>query len=189
MNKITLKQAIANMDFSKLDDEYGVEEFQRALGLEQTYTDSDKIASRLKSGYLRKWICTDTWVGLAVFFLDGRPVAITQQSARKSDIHVTFIDAAGVDAMRDFCISLLTESEHHDVPILADDIMIDEFYTVDYGSQLLTKFGFYNGEPVDVIRTWHSYGDIDKWHDVEVRLPDGTLKTINTKEFMIPVGT
>lgn len=189
MSQITLKQAIANLNQDNYEPVWDVEEFMDALGLQYCYVDGNLVEARLKAQYLIKWYCTDTYVGTCVFQLDGVPVAITTQNGRKCDTHVTFLNAAGADAMRVFCLSLMQEEEQNSPYILPDDEMIDEFYTVDYGSQMLTKFGFYNGEPVEVVRTWDGYAMIHNWHDVEVRLPDGTLKTINTKEFMIPVGT
>lgn len=189
MNQITIKQAIADLPPTAWEPVYDVEEFFEPLGLGYQYIQSDAVEARLKEQYLVKWYCTDTYVGISVFQLDGVPVAIVRQQGRKCGKDVMFLSASGADAMRTFILSLMQDEDDYNPHILADDEMIDDHYTVEFGDQLLTKSGFYNGEPVSVVKTWRAYADIDKWRIVEVRLSDGTLKEITMDEFLIPLGT
>lgn len=189
MKEITLKQAIADLPPTGWESVYDVEEFFQPLGLGYQYIQSDAVEARLKQQYLIKWYCTDSYVGVSVFQLDGVPVAITRQQGRKCGVDVMFLSTAGADAMRAFILSLMQEDDEYKPYILPDDEMIEDHYTVEFGDQLLTEFGFYNGEPVTVVKKWHTYADIDKWRIVEVQLPDGTTKEISMDEFHIPLGT
>ena len=45
----------------------------------------------LKKHWVHKWLCTDTMVGLAIYTLDGRVVAVSSQSARKADEVIEFL--------------------------------------------------------------------------------------------------
>lgn len=189
MKEITLKQAIADLPPTGWEPVYDVEDFFQPLGLSYQYIQCDAVESRLKEQYLIKWYCTDSYVGVLVFQLDGIPVAITRQEGRKCGVDVMFLNAAGADAMRAFLLSLMEEEDDYHPHILPDDEMIEDHYTVEFGDQLLTETGIYNGEPVTVVKKWHAYADIDKWRFVEVKLPDGTIKEISMDDFMIPLGT
>lgn len=53
--------------------------------------DYDEFDRHFKKHWIHSWICTDTQVGIAVLTLDGQPVAISQQPARKSDEEILFL--------------------------------------------------------------------------------------------------
>ena len=74
------------------------------------------------------------------------------------------------------------------MPVADLDQEIGEGYTVNYGSELLTMKGFYQGQPVEVISHWNGNYSLPSklWHLVTVRLPDGSTKEINLKDFVIP---
>lgn len=60
---------------------------------------------------INTWTCTDTEVGLEVLRMEGRPVGLVWQSARKSDRHVVFLDEAAMTAVRKAWDSIKTSPE------------------------------------------------------------------------------
>ena len=69
---------------------------------------SEEFETRVEKFYVvgANWICTDTRVGLAVYMVDGEPVAISAQSARKSSEDVEFVSVEAAKKVREFILSL-----------------------------------------------------------------------------------
>lgn len=185
-----LSEAITRVNKKDIEDCYEIEIFSRILGLDY-YGYVTSIPQHLKCVYLTKWMCTDTWVGTRVYFLDDEPVAISYQSARKSDECVDFLSVEAANKMREFILSLMGQSE---TQIVVCDVNkeIEEFYQVSYGSQLLTDEGFYKDQPAKVIEKWQKYEDIDKWSKVRIRYQNGYGNTleeiIDLVDFNIPIN-
>jgi hypothetical protein len=180
-----LSEAIYKVDRS--DPQWpDVEIFARDLGLEAYGLDSE-FAERVKGHYLAKWMCTDTWVGTQVFYLDDEPVAISTQSGRKSDENLYFISKEAGEKVREFILSLMSEDEAQELQLADLDEEIGDHYNVTYGSQLLVKEGFYQGSLVTVVKEYHMYIDIDKWQTIDVRLQNGEVVNISCTEFHIPL--
>lgn len=55
------------------------------------YDWSDEFSKRMQKHFITTWYCTDTWVGLAVYALDGKIVAVSTQTARKSSEVIDFV--------------------------------------------------------------------------------------------------
>ena len=182
-----LYEAIANINKDDIESCYDVEVFNSALGM-NCYTYCKSIAQRLKYVFLAKWLCTDTWVGMRVYFLDDLPVAVTMQTARKNDEEVEFISASDAERMQRFLLEL-SQTEQPSFKLCKLDEDIGENYTVAYGSQLLTKEGLYQGFPAKVQRTYDSMKDIDKWSVIEISYVDGAgntvFKEIDVNDFLI----
>jgi hypothetical protein len=142
-----LRDLIARADPAEATTNYDPDLFCAALGVEPLGYDETFIA-RVTSVFVQKWLCTDTWVGLQVHYLDGEPVAVSWQNARKSDIELWFVSANAAERMRGFLLSLTTCK-----PRLIDpDGEVGETYSVEYANQLLVKAGRYKGEWVEVLR-------------------------------------
>lgn len=60
------------------------------LGLEyHEYSDKDGSKNdKLRRYFLAPWLCTDTWVGIRVYFFDNEFACVTYQDARKSSEEV-----------------------------------------------------------------------------------------------------
>jgi hypothetical protein len=182
-----LSKAIANINKDDIDSCYDVEVFNSALGLSYYCSYDDTISQRLKYVFLTKWICTDTWVGTRVYLLDDIPVAISYQSGRKNPECVDFLSQADVVRMRNFIFSLMQADDDGSAMVCDPNKEIEEFYQVSYSSQLLVNKGYYKGIPVDVVKKYVEYSDIDMWEFVDVRL-DGMVVTIPMSLFDIPIN-
>ena len=94
---------------------------------------SVELDRRLCKHWIVSWVCRDTRVGLAVYVLDKKPVAVSHQRFRKSDETVLFMNAASAEQLRQvlvsFCESptdkiVLVESE----PTVNKDWFVRDFF-------------------------------------------------------------
>jgi len=61
---------------------------------------SEDFGKRMHKHSVYSWLCTDTVVGLFVYCLDKKPVAIASQSARKSPLEIKFIGQESYDFVK-----------------------------------------------------------------------------------------
>lgn len=100
---MTWREAIANVATKPEFDTPCPYALQDALGLENEWVDCDRIQQK----YIASWICTDTRVGLSVYFFDGEPVAVSGQSGRKSREQVEFLSLDAAGRVRNYLESLI----------------------------------------------------------------------------------
>jgi hypothetical protein len=181
-----LADAIARIDTSPENTQLAaVEPFEKALGLNTYLSWDDDFAARVKKHWLSKWYDSDSWVGTAVYTMDGRAVAVGTCNSRKADEDVEFLSAEIAEEMRTFILSL---SEPDPAPVADLERDIGDGYTVNYGSELLADKGFYRGQPVEVLSCWNGHHDVPskEWSLATVRLPDGATERIHLKDLVIP---
>lgn len=155
----------------------------------EMYSWPEKENTLLTSCFYAKWYCTDTYVGGRVYFLGERPVAISWQSARKSDEKFTWVSKDAMIKTRDYLLTLFEDQAYNcDV----DDIdMTQEMgigYPVEYGSQLLTDEVIHvpTSENVKVVKTWDRMDDIKKWRYIEVEFEDGHTEEVFMDQILVP---
>ena len=81
-------------------------------------------SGRLEKYTIREWICTDTNVGLYLYLIDGEPVCISYQPARKSDPAWEFFTKEALEKTRklfDDCRPSI-ESDSY-TPLVNEDLM------------------------------------------------------------------
>jgi hypothetical protein len=67
---------------------------------------SEEFSRRVKKHWINSWLCTDTVVGLAVYVMDGKPVAVSEQTSRKGDEEIKFISKEARDAVIAFLLEI-----------------------------------------------------------------------------------
>ncbi len=180
-------KAITRVDKSPKNETWcDPDEFCTEFGLDIYFDKNgyDKFAERVKGYYLTKWMCTDTWVGHIVYFLDSEPVAISYQPARKSEKCFTFVDSESANKLINFILSLLENNERNSVEILKHDDEIDDFYSVNFTGQLLTNEGFVDNRHCVIINNFEE--DYIAKRAI-VKFDDGEEKEINICDFKIPI--
>lgn len=98
------------------------------------YVSQPENEERLTYCYYHRWICTDTEVGIRVWYFDDRPVCISWQSSRKSDEEFAWLSEEDFKEVKNYCLSLLEPKKIlFDV---ADDKVInkvvEKFNSIDY---------------------------------------------------------
>lgn len=79
-----------------------------------------KDNERLTYCYYHRWICTDTEVGIRVWYFDNEPVCISYKPYRKSDEFFGWISKEKFNEVRNYALSL-KDGDDFDVDIIDDE--------------------------------------------------------------------
>lgn len=163
--------------------------FCRELDLNEYPGHIDQFDEAVQGHWLIKWLCSDTWVGYIVYFMDNEPVAISSQMARKSSKELQFVSLEAAAKLRQFILECIGTPEF--TPSVANlDEETDPYYTVSYSSQLLVSHGFFNGHKVKVERRCYRFDDpelqMDELMVSYLTEPDVSFK-IAARDFSIPM--
>lgn len=124
-----------------VDDSVDISDLAQALNV---YTFLD-YSDRLQRVFVKVHLCTDTWVGESVIFLDGEAVCICKQSARKSDKEYYFISEESINKI----YSLLRIEPVQ--PYIDLNSEIDAYYGVDFSGEILHNHGYiYNNSTCEL---------------------------------------
>jgi len=212
MTKLTVRDIFDRLDFEAAGEVYLTEsDLIEQVGLSMTFgsydleeADRAEFEARLKGYYVIKWICTDSWVGAWAVYLDGQPLALGHQTARKNGVNYKFVSKEAVDRFRAFIFDYASRVQKIDLVEYIDlDSVFDDGdggtgYSVAYAEQLLTDQGFYKGEPVTVVEKYSyssSYHTVKpptvkaartKWGKVKVQKASGEILLIDLEDFRIP---
>lgn len=176
-----LKEVIEKIDKSK-ENECWVEltEIASEIGLNDYVYDSEE---RIKSYFYISWLCTDTQVGAKIYFLDDEAVCVSYQSARKADEYFEWISQEAFEKVRNYILNLISTPN---VAIVDLEEKVEEFFSVEFSEQMLTKKAIYNSLPVEIVERY-SYGD--KWKQTLIKFSDGKKELVTTKDIQIPIYT
>lgn len=155
------------------------EGFCNFFNIECDWQQYDAFENRVQAFYLRKWYCTDTWVGTVVYLLDNEVVAVSNQEGRKCPMVFEFVNKPSAIKLKTFLLSLVPEEE---VAVINPDKEVAEFYTVYYCNQLLSKEGLVDGQPCVIVAEDPDY--LGK--EVTVEFNNKTTKKVPLTEFKIP---
>ncbi len=180
----TLKQLIEKA--SQLPkEEYGLwdENLLSAVVLDTCYHNYDDPVN-LTTNHLKQWCCTDTWVGIDVIYLNNHPVAITNQTARKSDVGIYFLSEESKNLVKNYLISLYNNQEDYADYLTEDDLNeeMGDYFKIEYASQVLYKTAWLNGEQVEVTQKPRNLNDNINFHTVAIKYKDGAEKWIDVRE-------
>lgn len=167
-----------------------------ALGLGSLYPDNwEELNTIFKMYPISPWYCTDTWVGGYAVTFENQPFAFMYQSARKNYQEWSFFSDELVAKAR----NILAEPMDG-VRMLALDTAIDDYYTVNYGAQLLDYSGTVDGRPAEVVAIW-DYGrafpatknrpeyrnDSKRMSRILVRFEDGEEQEVECNKLHLPL--
>lgn len=177
-----------NVDPSKNNETEGdLESFAQELFASPPYGWSPVFGDRVKGYYIKKWLCTDTWVGLVAYFWNGEPLAVSYQSARKSSEKFQFVSVDVANRLKSFILEL-TESNDPEPTIVDLDEELGETYTVNWASELLVSEAFYEGEKVKIFPVYHTdYSQPSAtWKLIDVEFPNGEVLKVSVENLRIP---
>jgi hypothetical protein len=135
-----LRDIINNVDKSN-PDWVNYDTISNEFDIYGVWFDGDSDDDPLKSYYAIKWLCTDSWVGMRVYFLHDEPVCISTQQGRKSDEEFEWLSVEAKDKTRDYLRSLVDEDNEDRCTILTEEDLekdYEEGYKIGYTGQLLT---------------------------------------------------
>jgi hypothetical protein len=190
MEKTTLAKLISEIDFNNtsLMDTPDWSGLSNLFGIYELDYNEDP---RLKTYFVKRWYCTDRFVGLRAYFLDNEFVAISYQAGRKYDEDFSFSSKESIDKLKKYLRSLVVDLEvetNYDLLEGLDD-EIDDNYTIEYNSQILQNNGFYNGKEVEIIKKHYPSEDERHFHTVKIKLDDNSTKEIDCRELRFKYNT
>ena len=180
----TLKQLIEKASqLPKKEYELWDENLLSALGLDIIHHNYEKPVS-LSTNHLKQWYCTDTWVGIDVIYLNNHPVAITNQTTRKSGVGIYFLSEEAKNSVKDYLISLYNNQEDY-VDYLTEDDLNEEmgdYFKIEYASEVLYKTAWLNGEKVEITQKPRNLNNNFNLHTVAIKHKDGVEEWIDVRE-------
>lgn len=106
------REAIEKVDKSGDNTGYAnMERIGNAVNVSGWFDYDSDFDKRLKKHWIHCWLCTDTHVGLAVYCLDGEPVAVSVQTARKCDEEIEFLSIEAIEKVRQFMLTYLSKED------------------------------------------------------------------------------
>lgn len=190
MNILQIIEGVDKSDRNKTEPEWG--DFAQILGLSHLDYNYDEFTQGLSGYHYAKWLCTDTYVGGTVYFLDGEAVAVSWQSARKSEEDINFLSLEAAEKVRQFMLDI-GQIDQPEPPVMTAEEMVEDLgpgYKITFGSQVLNKSCrmVENDQPATIIETHHKYDEINRWQDVMVELEDGTKLEVTIDKIYFPWG-
>lgn len=183
-----LSEAIQRLDRSDKNKCWIDEEFAAELGLECLFPFLNYEEHGFASYFLTSWLCSDTHVGTSIVFYDGEAIAVVHQGSRRGRKSYAWI--GGYEAKLKIRKVLLTLYEAQDgETVVADlDEDIGEGFPVTYSGSLLDKAVILkeSGEPLEVLKTFRSHDQIDRWTSIEVRPPAGKKRIVAMADILVP---
>ena len=186
IDNIDISQDCNKLNLDRLSNEFDIHDY------------IDDIEQRVKSYYITKWLCTDSYVGVQAYFLDyvgdqayfldGEFVCIGSQLGRKSDENFAWVSKEKFNKTQKYLLSLV-EKQYDTSPVLleSDDLQKDigEGFHISYSSQFLTT---------DVIcsKTKEPVVIIDRFLEdcvskkLKIQYKDGTTKDVDTCDVIVP---
>jgi hypothetical protein len=170
-------------------DSADIDDFCRELNLNEYPGWNEAFDKAVKGHWLIKWLCTDTWVGYMVYYLNDEPIAVSSQTARKNPTTYEFVSLEAATKLRKFILECLGESEFSPT-IMDPDEETDPYYTVSYSGQILVDNGLFEDRAVTVVRKCY------RWDDPELKMDEmmvcyedepETVFKIDVNDFKIPL--
>lgn len=182
MKTTTLRKLISEIDKTKPH----YPNFERLAELFNIYELYYSDNERLKCFFIKKWYCTDSYVGVRAYFLDDEFVAISNQYGRKMSEEFSFISKDSINKVKKYLESLVEETDQTDLDLIEDDELDEEItstYKIEYNSQILHKEAFLNNEKVQIIKNHYNFDERDKYfHTVKIKLSNGKTKEVDCRE-------
>ena len=180
----TLKQLIEKASqLPKKEYELWDENLLSALGLDIIHHNYEKPVS-LSTNHLKQWYCTDTWVGIDVIYLNNHPVAITNQTSRKSSVNIYFLSEEDKSSVKDYLISIYNNSQDYSDYLTEDELNeeMGDYFKIEYSSEVLYKTAWLYGEKVEITKKPRNLNNNFNHHSVAIKHEDGVEKWIDVRE-------
>lgn len=92
------------------------------------WSKSSEVDGYFESHYIKRWYCTDTWVGYGWITWRGQIVAIFNQKGRKYDCDFKFMDAEIAKTLREFMLQYIEQPEVEDFDVIDPSANLINFF-------------------------------------------------------------
>lgn len=178
--RTTLRKIIEGIDLEKSGET--VDSCQDLTDLFFDCSEWIEFDGRLQMVFVRPHYCTDSWVGIRAYYLDGEFVAISNQVGRKWDQEFYFASHESFIKVKEYVLSLAPQKEYSFILAPLDDEM-DDTYSVEFNCQTLHKFGTYNGSRVEIVR--ESRANFKDFHSQTIKYADGKTERVDCRHIKL----
>lgn len=139
---------------------------------------------RVTAYWVTRWLCTDTWVGQRIIFLDGEAIAYSNQVGRKCGTNICFLSKEAKEKLRKAIPEMMNDGVINDNSgYIDEETEIDTSYVIEYQSQILEKTAQYiNGETVYIRR--HNPNSWDNLRNVTITFDDGREEIVDCRKLL-----
>ncbi len=186
-----LREVIEKIDISDNDNgwiDFEVIAEDLNLGWEEVENIDWNKNDKLRSEYITCHLCTDTWVGVEAYFLNGEVACITKQDARKSPkVILGWTSEEIAQKTREYIKSIsIDPSADKNFDIIDLDQELGDSYEVDYAEQLMHKNVIHKNEICKVIEKPRLTQDGKSNHYEIIVNKAGTEQIVDVRDIKIP---
>ena len=157
---------------------FDIAELFAEFDLPWLYTDDHSF----KEYWLQVWLCTDTWVGTSVIFLNDQPVAVRTQNCRKCSSRYDWLSNQAYELVRTELLRLSDKEREDMLSIIDHDEKIDEFFRLPYVQSIIDMTAWLDEEKVSIVHP----KDITST-TVSVQLNNGELRTVDVSDLLFKI--
>lgn len=169
---------------------YSLYDFAQELGIElDNY--NEPLPDNVKGYWLSPWKSEHGVIGISLFFIDNRPLAVVMTTSSHSRASFEFCsEEIGLKLVN--LISIITGEKYDNIEVYVGEDMDDDneevegYYTVSRTSDLLSDEGYYQGEKVTISKTFEDSPDTELWRKAIVVKGNGDVVEIHMDNFYIP---
>jgi hypothetical protein len=103
--KNLLELIVENKDNLKCDKWFDAQPLFEEFGIYEYLPINDRLTKK----WFESWLCTDTEVGIAVYFLDGEIACVSWQPYRKSDEEFYFVSEEASRELHKYFLSFMED--------------------------------------------------------------------------------
>ncbi len=169
---------------------YSLHDFAQELGIElDNY--NEPLPDNIKGYWLSPWKSEHGVIGISLFFIDNKPLAVVMTTSSGSRTSYEFCsEEIGMELAS--LISTITGIKYDNIEVYVGEDMDDNneevegHYTVSRTSDLLSNEGYYQGEKVTISKTFEGSPDTELWRKAIVVKGNGDIVEIHMDDFYIP---
>ena len=169
---------------------YSLHDFAQELGIDlDNY--NEPLPDNIKGYWLSPWKSEHGVIGISLFFIDDKPLAVVMTTSNDSRTSYEFCsEEIGMELAS--LISTITGIKYDNIEVYVGEDMDDDneevegHYTVSRTSELLSNEGYYQGEKVKISKTFEGSPDTELWRKAIVVKDNGDIVEIHMDDFYIP---
>lgn len=122
---------------------------------------------------LINWLCTDMWVGFDLYFINDKPLAMSECMCRKCEMKYYIVEDA-IPELRDHIFDLVASNEDYEYEACDMDEEINQGYRIGYLNQVLNWDRMtYKDIPVELVKKYDDESGYGIATKIRIKTKDG----------------
>lgn len=163
------------IDFEDIAEDIG-------MSLDFDYHELNILGSRFKSYWWQRWRCTDTIVGIKLYYLDDVFVLMSLKTSRSSPTTFKWSNKESRDKIKSELLKCLKEPADNEFETIDFNEDWEVKHTLEHASQVVEEFGWYNGIKCEIIDCPFMTDDGKYNHSNVVIKRLGSIMTVDVRD-------